>query len=351
MQDSRTIDIPVDGRGNTAMALYNAMLNQLVAQGVKSLADLSAGSLNADLVAALDVSSYKSLSLQLSGTWSGTLTLQGSNDGSNWVSVYGTGSSNGAASLTFTSNQIVSIPVNFRYFRVRMTSYSSGTATGTLLMSTAYGVGSQQMAISNTLAVTATGNVANNTADSGNPVKVGGKYNATPPSLSDGERADANMDSRGSLRVTLMSHGTTAPIASKSSNSDAQAVDTSTNHLAIVSREYVFNGTSWDRMPGDTNSLKVEERFTTGRATADTQIKGSAGFLHAISIAPLTATPTAGKLTVYDSTSASGTVVYEEWVFATAPGHTIILDRVMANGIYIDFDGTLANVQVTASYR
>lgn len=38
-------------------------------------------------------------------------------------------------------------------------------------------------------------------ADSGNPVKVGGVYNATPPTLSDGQRGDVQLDSSGRIQV------------------------------------------------------------------------------------------------------------------------------------------------------
>lgn len=91
--------------------------------------------------------------------------------------------------------------------------------------------------------------------------------------------------------------------------------------------------------------------YTYSRKTADGQVKASAGFIHSISVAGLTATPTAGLMTVYDSTAESGTVIYSEWVFATVVGHTIALDVSAATGIYVGFDATLANAQVTVAYR
>ena len=91
--------------------------------------------------------------------------------------------------------------------------------------------------------------------------------------------------------------------------------------------------------------------YLLGRATADAQIKATAGFVHTVSIAPLTATPTAGLMTIYDSATETGTVIYAEWVFATDVGHTITLDVPAGTGIYVGFDATLANVQVTVSYR
>lgn len=51
--------------------------------------------------------------------------------------------------------------------------------------------------------IIATGNVASGATDSGNPVKVGGKYNSTPPTLTDGQRGDLQLDSAGNLKVNL----------------------------------------------------------------------------------------------------------------------------------------------------
>lgn len=96
-------------------------------------ASLTAGALNADLVASTDVSAYKAFALQITGTWSGTLTLQFSNDNSNWVSGTWWNSNDTAsiASTTATGNSIKVGTIQARFMRVRMTSYTSGTATGT----------------------------------------------------------------------------------------------------------------------------------------------------------------------------------------------------------------------------
>jgi hypothetical protein len=112
-----------------------------VAGGFKELSGLSAGSLNADLVPSTDVSAYRWLSLHIgSNAYSGTLTFQGSNDGANFVSVSAlNASSTGStapASTVNTTSVIFAIPVQFRYLRIRMTSYSSGAAQATLEMFT-----------------------------------------------------------------------------------------------------------------------------------------------------------------------------------------------------------------------
>lgn len=53
------------------------------------------------------------------------------------------------------------------------------------------------------------GGVASAATDSGNPVKVGGKYNATPPTFTDGQRGDIQIDTRGFGYSVLVSKGTT----------------------------------------------------------------------------------------------------------------------------------------------
>ncbi len=55
--------------------------------------------------------------------------------------------------------------------------------------------------------VTAAGAVASAAADSGNPIKVGCKYNSTPPTFTNGNRADCQVDANGYLKVAIASGG------------------------------------------------------------------------------------------------------------------------------------------------
>ena len=86
------------------------------------------------------------------------------------------------------------------------------------------------------------------------------------------------------------------------------------------------------------------------RVTADGQVRAGAGHLNTISIAPTTATPTAGLITVYDSLTEAGTAIFSEWVFATTPGHTITLDCNVSTGIYVGYT-TVTDVSVTVTHR
>lgn len=75
-----------------------------------------------------------------------------------------------------------------------------------------------------------TGNVASGVADSGDPVKVGGVYNVTPPALSDGQRVDLQTDSEGSLRVSA----TPDRLVTGSITGSGQSVQISTEGLSTV---------------------------------------------------------------------------------------------------------------------
>lgn len=93
----------------------------------------SAGALNADAITAVDVSDYQCSYLQVLGAFVGTLTFQGSNDNSTFVSVLAIDiSSSTRTPITFfTAPGIFYLPTPFRYFRLRMTAYTSGTASAT----------------------------------------------------------------------------------------------------------------------------------------------------------------------------------------------------------------------------
>lgn len=158
------------------------------------------------------------------------------------------------------------------------------------------------------------GTAASGATDSGNPVKVGGKYNATLPTLTDGQRGDLQLDSAARAILTL---GT------------------------LLAGEDLTN-----------DVIKTEQRFqTSGAITTDTQVKSSSGFVHTVTIAQTDAAPTAGTIDIYDNTAGSGTKIFS-WNLTTAvfSPFTVTLDVRCANGIYVDFT-TTADVAVFMSYR
>lgn len=91
-------------------------------------------------------------------------------------------------------------------------------------------------------------------------------------------------------------------------------------------------------------------KYQYSRQTADGQVRAVPGFLHSITIAPTTATPTPGVLTVYDSTTEAGNIVFRGWVFATDPSKTLSLNVSCHTGIYVGYDAALDDVSVTVAH-
>lgn len=287
------------------------------------------------MVATTDAGNYRWVSVQINtqGT-SSVITFQSSNDNTNWNSmalqssaaIGGTGSTQTAptaASITYHG------PLAGRYFRLNVSGISAGTTAGTVTFST---LPSAMQSINTFSAQNGTWTVGSNSA-TGSAVPANAFYLGARNSA--GNLAGVQLAS-DAINTTGNQFIGSSLIAQLDDSSPTVITENNFGNVRMnaVRALYHENGP-----------------YLLGRATGDTQIKSSAGFIHSISIAPLTAAPTAGLLTVYDNTVEGGTVVYSEWVFATTPGHTVVLDVPMGTGIYVGFDGTLANVQATVSYR
>lgn len=95
------------------------------------------------------------------------------------------------------------------------------------------------------------GGVASGAADSGNPVKVGGKYNASPITLTDGNRGDVQLDVNGYTKVNV-----TNANSNVANNSDAVAAGAGCCS-PVTNYGYVWNGSTWDRQAGTTAGTKI----------------------------------------------------------------------------------------------
>lgn len=117
------------------------------------------------------------------------------------------------------------------------------------------------------------GNVASGATDSGNPIKVGGKYNSTKPTFTDGQRGDGQLTSRGSLITTLFVNDSNNQIAVAANNADGTATSSVASRLETISRNTLFNGTTWDRQPGDTTGAFTVGNVASGVADAGNPVK------------------------------------------------------------------------------
>lgn len=117
------------------------------------------------------------------------------------------------------------------------------------------------------------GNVAGAATDSGNPVKVGAIYNATPPTYTNGQRSDLQTDTRGSLRVGIWAGASQVVVATPSDGASAQL------GLTTFTQNAIYNGASWDRLkkPASVNRL-----LSAAASTNATSAKATAGDLFRI---------------------------------------------------------------------
>jgi hypothetical protein len=121
----------VDGVGNDISAAFGLPIQS----GFQELTG-TAAALNADAVASTDVRGYQSLVVQVSGTFSATLSLQFSNDNAIWTTVGITYNVSGFPGTgSFSSATLAVCPVQARFMRIRATSYTSGTAVVTAELS------------------------------------------------------------------------------------------------------------------------------------------------------------------------------------------------------------------------
>lgn len=104
----------------------------LAAQGPQPPAQVTA-SLSSATSLALNVSGYASVAFQFTGTWSGTITFEGSVDGTTYQALNATPTNSSSATTTATSNGVWTGSVGgLRYARARFSTYTSGTAVITI---------------------------------------------------------------------------------------------------------------------------------------------------------------------------------------------------------------------------
>jgi hypothetical protein len=122
--------------------------------------------------------------------------------------------------------------------------------------------GTQRVTISNdsTGQVIVRGNVASATTDSGNPVKVGGRYNSAGITLTDGQRGDLQLDASGNLKTTTSG---TMTIAANSSVNVAQLAGTTTDTNSGAKSAGTLRVVLATDQPQLTSALKVDGSAVT----------------------------------------------------------------------------------------
>lgn len=134
---------------------------------------------------------------------------------------------------------------------------------------------------------TATGNVASGAADSGNPVKVGGKYNSAGITLTNGQRGDLQLDSAGRLLMVPFSPSQ-GPVTIGQLGGGAAATPDAVSLFTVAYNQVFDNSSNWYKTPGDANGTVVQPALAgnfwsyagaTGGITntSDVAVKAAAG--------------------------------------------------------------------------
>lgn len=131
--NTNIVNVMNTGTGSNGSALQNALLT---AGGYMQV--IGTASSAVDFFAGINVSNYNWVSVQVSGTFVGTVTFRGCNDNANYgtIALEQSNSTTGGASSIATSNLIYHGPLSTQFFKTTMTSYTSGTAFVTCFFST-----------------------------------------------------------------------------------------------------------------------------------------------------------------------------------------------------------------------
>lgn len=100
------------------------------------------------------------------------------------------------------------------------------------------------------------GNVASGTADAGNPVKVGGVCLTGTPTYANAQRADLRISTTGALVTTILPFTVNLGDAIPANNVRG-IVDQGSGYLVQPMAMTLFNGTTYDRVRGDTTGMAV----------------------------------------------------------------------------------------------
>lgn len=116
------------------------------------------------------------------------------------------------------------------------------------------------------------GNAAAGATDTGNPAKIGGVYNSTFPTLTDGQRGNWQFDSRGGGYVVIKGPDVNGA-ASVGTGSDSLAAGTIGLTTRSLNEVYDPVSTNWQRMRGDTTGQYVVGNAASGATDTGNPIK------------------------------------------------------------------------------
>lgn len=122
------------------------------------------------------------------------------------------------------------------------TAYPTGGELPASCLYVGPSVGSAPTPLSNANPLPVGGTVASGASDTGNPVKIGGVYRATPPTYSDGQRCDLQTDASGNLKVNLSAGGTNVDTNTGTASAGTLRVVLATDQPSLTNAQPVASG-------------------------------------------------------------------------------------------------------------
>lgn len=263
----------------------------------------------------VDTSGYNAISVQVTSAGSATITYEASNDNSTWIAVTGISPAVGTSATVLntygatssTTALILNFPVIARYFRARVSAYTSGTVTVFYSLrknfNTAFNV-------ANVTASTAVVSPSTSAASTTNSASAATGLNVA---------LCAVLDDVAPTAITENNFGSVRMGAERGLYS---------SNLASANGGYSF--------------LNI----VAGQAT--TTVKSGAGTLH--SIVFNSAASATNVTTVYDNTAGSGTVIAIPAATTATVPTTLIFDIAFATGLTI-VTATANGSNMTVCYK
>jgi hypothetical protein len=125
---------------------------------------------------------------------------------------------------------------------------------------------------------TTSGSVAAAAADSGNPVKVGGVYNAVLPTYTTGQRTDLQVGSKGQVLAALVDANGSAMTGAPT----ADGIATSAQGMSVNATVRLLNGTTLDRKRNNQSAVELASAARTTTQTGADRTNHNSRALHVV---------------------------------------------------------------------
>lgn len=234
----------------------------------------------------------------------------------------------GAVGIAYAANETI-------------TTFFATSNPNPVLVQGSDGTNARPVAVSATGTVATGGNVASGATDSGNPVKVGGVYNSTKPTLTNGQRGDAQLDLRGSIGVAIFGGGT-ADIATVGTPSLDGTNFSTVQILRTIGVPYGSNaaGNAWDRWRNNNDiTVLASAARTTTTASSDLTNYNGRGLHLVIEVTAASATPSV--VCTIQGKDAQGSAYYTILASAAITG--------ISSNVYRVFPGATAAANAAAN--